>query len=165
MSSTVSSGKSRRTSSTLIPPARYSSTSRTVIRMPRIQGWPPRLPGSTVMNCSKSIALAYSAGSETIKGSSITSSIAHRCSVRPPRRETELEGLDLEWAQVKLQRVFVGHQFAVGVLHQVCFPGRHDLRPKRNLHGRGWLASGFVNPQDGGALSAGFQGGDHDVGV
>jgi hypothetical protein len=49
MSSGVSSGKSANTSSTVIPPARYSSTSRTVSRIPRMQGWPLRLPGSTVM--------------------------------------------------------------------------------------------------------------------
>jgi hypothetical protein len=41
----VSSGKSASTSCTLIPPARYSRTSRTVIRMPRMHGWPLRLPG------------------------------------------------------------------------------------------------------------------------
>lgn len=34
-----------------IPPARYSSTSRTVIRSPRMHGCPLRLPGSIVIRC------------------------------------------------------------------------------------------------------------------
>jgi len=49
MSSLVSSGKSARISASVIPDARYSSTSETVIRRPRTQGFPLRLPGSTVM--------------------------------------------------------------------------------------------------------------------
>src|SRR6267378_7401503 len=49
ISSAVRSGKSARISSTDIPPARYSRTSRTVIRSPRMHGWPLRLPGSIVM--------------------------------------------------------------------------------------------------------------------
>lgn len=49
MSSWVSSGKSERISSSLMPPARYSSTSWTVMRMPRMVSLPPRLPGSMVM--------------------------------------------------------------------------------------------------------------------
>src|SRR2546422_5189361 len=48
-SSRVRSGKSRRISSSLIPDARYSKTSVTVIRRPRMQGLPPRLPGSNVI--------------------------------------------------------------------------------------------------------------------
>jgi hypothetical protein len=55
----VSSGKSASNSGTLIPPARYSSTSRTVIRIPRMHGWLLRLPGSMVMRCVKSIWEVY----------------------------------------------------------------------------------------------------------
>jgi len=33
----------------VMPPARYSSTSYTVMRRPRMHGFPPRLPGSIVM--------------------------------------------------------------------------------------------------------------------
>src|SRR5216684_1312250 len=46
MSSCVRSGKSSRISCSDMPEARYSSTSYTVMRMPRMQGFPPRLPGS-----------------------------------------------------------------------------------------------------------------------
>src|SRR5712664_2659439 len=49
MSSRIKSGKSRRISSSLIPDARYSKTSVTVIRRPRMQGLPPCLPGSNVI--------------------------------------------------------------------------------------------------------------------
>src|SRR5437016_967578 len=49
MSSIVRSGKSLRISSSVIPEARYSRMSYTVIRSPRIQGLPPRLPGSIVI--------------------------------------------------------------------------------------------------------------------
>src|SRR6185312_4936699 len=59
MSSSVNSGKSARSSSTRIPPARYSSTSRTVIRIPRMHGCPLRFPGSMVMRCARSILEAY----------------------------------------------------------------------------------------------------------
>src|SRR6266404_5254682 len=48
-SSRVRSGKSSRISSAVISEARYSSTSYTVIRKPRTQGFPPRLLGSIVM--------------------------------------------------------------------------------------------------------------------
>src|SRR5690606_1693931 len=48
-SSMVRSGKSPRISSGVIPPARYSSTSVTVIRVPRIVGFPLRTAGSIVM--------------------------------------------------------------------------------------------------------------------
>lgn len=53
MSSRVRSGKSFRMFSSLMPEARYSSTSYTVMRNPRMQGLPPRLPGSIVMRCSQ----------------------------------------------------------------------------------------------------------------
>src|SRR5712691_362596 len=56
MSSRVRSGKSRRISSSLIPDARYSKTSVTVIRRPRMQGLPPRLPGSKVIRERQSMA-------------------------------------------------------------------------------------------------------------
>ena len=48
-SSSVSSGKSAKISGMLIPPARYSSTSITVIRMPLMDGLPLRFPGSIVI--------------------------------------------------------------------------------------------------------------------
>jgi len=50
MSSLVRSGKSRMISSADMPDARYSSTSYTVIRNPRMHGLPPRLPGSIVIS-------------------------------------------------------------------------------------------------------------------
>src|SRR5437762_698282 len=59
MSSRVKSGKSRRISPSLIPDARYSRTSVTVIRRPRMQGFPPRLPGSTVIRERQSMAQDY----------------------------------------------------------------------------------------------------------
>ncbi len=49
ISSCVSSGKSRSISCGVIPPARYSRTSCTVILIPRMHGLPLRLPGSIVM--------------------------------------------------------------------------------------------------------------------
>ncbi len=55
MSSRVRSGKSLRISSSLIPEARYSSTSCTVIRRPRMHGLPPRFSGSMIMQCFHSI--------------------------------------------------------------------------------------------------------------
>ena len=58
ISSLVSSGKSARISASVMPEARYSRTSETVIRSPRIQGFPLRLPGSTVMRSSSSDAMA-----------------------------------------------------------------------------------------------------------
>src|SRR5204863_7395590 len=59
MSSRVKSGKSRRISSSLIPDARYSRTSVTVTRRPRMQGFPPRLPGSTVIRERQSMSQDY----------------------------------------------------------------------------------------------------------
>jgi len=53
ISSMVSSGKSERISASVIPEARYSSTSETVIRKPRMQGFPLRFPGSTVIRLEK----------------------------------------------------------------------------------------------------------------
>ena len=49
MSSLVRSGKSWRISDSVIPDARYSRTSETVIRKPRIQGFPLRFPASMVI--------------------------------------------------------------------------------------------------------------------
>jgi len=49
MSSRVSSGKSFKISSAVMPEARYSSTSETVILIPRMQGLPLLFPGSIVM--------------------------------------------------------------------------------------------------------------------
>src|SRR5260370_26463096 len=51
MSSAVKSGKSARISSGDMPPARYSRTSCTVMRSPRMHGCPLRLSGSMVMRC------------------------------------------------------------------------------------------------------------------
>src|SRR5712691_6213269 len=47
MSSRVRSGKSLRIASSVIPPARYSSTSYTVMRVPLIHVLLPRTPGLT----------------------------------------------------------------------------------------------------------------------
>lgn len=47
--SSVSSGKSAKISGILIPLAKYSSTSVTVMRRPRIHGLPLRFPASIVM--------------------------------------------------------------------------------------------------------------------
>src|SRR2546422_671375 len=47
ISSRVRSGKSLRIASSVIPPARYSSTSYTVMRVPLIQGFPLRTAGFT----------------------------------------------------------------------------------------------------------------------
>ena len=49
MSSGSRSGRSARISASVIPEARYSRTSCTVIRSPRMHGFPPLLPGSSVM--------------------------------------------------------------------------------------------------------------------
>lgn len=49
MSSRVRSGKSTRISASVMPEARYSRTSYTVMRNPRIQGLPPRFAGSRVI--------------------------------------------------------------------------------------------------------------------
>ena len=49
MSSLLRSGKSLRISASLIPPARYSSTSYTVMRVPLRQGLPFRTAGFTVI--------------------------------------------------------------------------------------------------------------------
>lgn len=54
ISSLVSSGKLAKISASVMPEARYSRTSETVIRSPRIQGFPLRLPGSTVMRSNSS---------------------------------------------------------------------------------------------------------------
>jgi hypothetical protein len=48
MSSEVRSGKSASISASDMPDARYSSTSYTVMRSPRMHGLPPRFPGSIV---------------------------------------------------------------------------------------------------------------------
>lgn len=47
-SSEVRSGKSASISTSDMPAARYSSTSYTVMRSPRMHGLPPRFPGSIV---------------------------------------------------------------------------------------------------------------------
>jgi hypothetical protein len=49
ISSEVSSEKSSNISASVIPPAKYSKMSDTVIRSPRIYGLPLRFPGSIVM--------------------------------------------------------------------------------------------------------------------
>ena len=57
MSSRVRSGKSWRIWSSVMPEARYSRTSETVIRMPRMQGLPLRLPGSMLIRERQSMPL------------------------------------------------------------------------------------------------------------
>ena len=58
MSSAVRSGKSARIWASVMPPARYSSTSYTVMRVPLMQGFPLRTPGLTVMrSCQRSMAI------------------------------------------------------------------------------------------------------------
>jgi hypothetical protein len=52
----VNSGKSATMSSALIPPARYSSTSCTVMRVPRKHGLPLRTPGRTSISVMWSTA-------------------------------------------------------------------------------------------------------------
>jgi len=59
MSSRVRSGKSRRISSSLIPEARYSKTSLTVIRRARTHGFPARLEGSNVIRERQSMDQGY----------------------------------------------------------------------------------------------------------
>jgi Transposase IS116/IS110/IS902 family len=53
MSSRVRSGKSPRICSSVMPPARYSSTSYTAMRVPLIQGLPLRTAGFTVIRSSQ----------------------------------------------------------------------------------------------------------------
>ena len=67
MSSRVRSGKSLRISSSLIPEARYSKTSYTVIRRPRMQGFPPRFSGSMVMRFFQSMISRVAWGTAKIK--------------------------------------------------------------------------------------------------
>jgi len=55
MSSLVRSGKSAKISSSLIPPAKYSSTSYTVMRVLLMHGFPLPTPGVTVMRSCQSI--------------------------------------------------------------------------------------------------------------
>ena len=62
MSSRVRSGKSARNLSSVIPEARYSRTSYTVIRNPRIQGLPPRFSGSMEMRSRYIMAKTYDNG-------------------------------------------------------------------------------------------------------
>src|SRR5579864_7422370 len=60
MSSRVRSGKSLRIASSVIPPARYSSTSYTVMRVPLIQGFPERTAGFTEIRSCQTMARLYS---------------------------------------------------------------------------------------------------------
>ena len=55
MSSGSKSGKSARISSFVIPEAKYSSRSYTVIRSPRMHGFPALFPGSSVMRSKRSM--------------------------------------------------------------------------------------------------------------
>ncbi len=59
MSSRVRLGKSARIWSSAIPPAKYSRTSYTVIRVPRTQGLPLRTPGAIVIRSSRFITAPY----------------------------------------------------------------------------------------------------------
>ena len=59
MSSRARSSKSAKMSSSLMPPARYSSTSYTVIRVPLTHGFPPRTERSTVIRSCQLITGLY----------------------------------------------------------------------------------------------------------
>ena len=59
MSSFVNSLKSLIISSIVMPDANQPKMSATVIRIPRIQGLPPRFPGSIVMICLYSVIYRY----------------------------------------------------------------------------------------------------------
>lgn len=54
ISSCVRSGKSARTSCSVMPPAKYPSTSDTVIRVSLMMGLPLRMDGSSVMRFNRS---------------------------------------------------------------------------------------------------------------
>jgi len=68
MSSRVRSGKSVRMSASLMPEARYSRMSYTVMRSPRMQGFPPRLAGSMVMRSWYDMMGSVPQGCRKIKG-------------------------------------------------------------------------------------------------
>src|SRR5882672_7843352 len=59
MSSRARSGKSLRISSSVIPPARYSSTSYTVMRVPLMHGFPLRTAGLTEIRSCHAMAELY----------------------------------------------------------------------------------------------------------
>lgn len=56
MSSGQTLGQSARISDSVIPPARYSRISYTVMRVPLMQRFPPRTPGVMVMRSSSRMA-------------------------------------------------------------------------------------------------------------
>ena len=67
-SSIASSGKSRTISASVMPEARYSRMSVTVIRSPRTHGLPLRLPGSTVIRFKSSDDIEDSPKNLTMTG-------------------------------------------------------------------------------------------------
>ena len=64
MSSRVRSGKSVRTWSSVMPAARYSNTSYTVILVPLTQGLPLRTPGFIEIRCCQFMRQLYFANSD-----------------------------------------------------------------------------------------------------
>ena len=88
ISSLVSSGKSARISASVMPEARYSRTSDTVIRSPRIHGFPLRLPGSTVMRSNSSDAI-----SSVYDGHPATAKRQKRCRLTPGLNPRQFPGI------------------------------------------------------------------------
>ena len=76
MSSRSRPGKSARISASVIPDAKYSRTSYTVIRSPRMHGFPPLLPGSRVMRFKRFMPSGYLWGGSEVKPRGLASSLA-----------------------------------------------------------------------------------------
>ena len=76
MSSRSRSGKSARISASVIPDAKYSRTSYTVIRRPRMHGFPPLLPGSRVMRFKRFIPSGYLWPGSEVKPRGLASPLA-----------------------------------------------------------------------------------------
>ncbi len=74
MSSRFRSGKSARISPSDMPDARNSSTSYTVRRRPRMHGFPPRFPGSSVITCRSSTPSGDGQGSARSSDRSVPTS-------------------------------------------------------------------------------------------
>src|SRR5947199_10838075 len=88
MSSRVRSGKSFRISSSLIPPARYSKTSYTVILVPLTHGLPLRTAGFIKIRSCQFMRELYLAGREVLTSGARSPASGHRgrtasCSNRP----------------------------------------------------------------------------------
>lgn len=76
MSSRSRSGKSARISVSVIPDAKYSRTSYTVIRSPRKHGFPPLFPGSRVMRFKRFMPSGYLWAGSEVKPRGLTSPLA-----------------------------------------------------------------------------------------